>query len=50
MKKWIIFNEFWVVFWLGYGGSGMVFGWNELVKMFYIVVYNIICVYGKIYW
>lgn len=49
MKKWITFNEPWVVSWLGYGGSGMAPGRNEPAKMPYIVAHNIIRAHGKTY-
>lgn len=49
MKKWITFNEPWVVSWLGYGGSDMAPGRNEPAKMPYIVAHNIIRAHGKTY-
>lgn len=49
MKKWITFNEPWVVSWLGYGGSGMAPGRNEPTKMPYIVAHNIIRAHGQTY-
>nr|XP_022342919.1 uncharacterized protein LOC111136393 isoform X1 [Crassostrea virginica] len=49
VKKWITFNEPWVVSWLGYGGKNMAPGRNEPAKMPYTVAHNIIKAHGKTY-
>lgn len=49
MKFWIILNELWVVLVFGYENGEMVFGIKGKGDYLYIVVYNFIKVYVKVY-
>lgn len=50
VKLWIFFNEFWIVFWLGYGVLLFVLvKWGFGINI-YIVLYNIIKVYVKLFY
>lgn len=49
VKFWIILNELWVVLVFGYENGEMVFGIKGKGDYLYIVVYNFIKVYVKVY-
>lgn len=57
VKLWIIFNEFWIVLWLGYGVVSFVLNKYGFGINIYIVIYNLIkfyvvvwYIYNNIYW
>lgn len=50
VKLWIIFNEFWIVFWLGYGVVSFVLNKYGFGINIYIVIYNLIKFYVVVWY
>lgn len=50
VKLWIIFNEFWIVLWLGYGVVSFVLNKYGFGINIYIVIYNLIKFYVVVWY
>lgn len=50
VKLWIIFNEFWIVLWLGYGVVSFVLNKYGFGTNIYIVIYNLIKFYVVVWY
>lgn len=50
VKLWIIFNEFWIVLWFGYGVVSFVLNKYGFGINIYIVIYNLIKFYVVVWY